>query len=494
MTKLPRHGHWIGGQSVAPASGEYLTSDNPFTGQDWYEFARGNAADVNLAVEAAIPAQADWSRFSASKRGRILVQVADLPEKEAHVLAELESRDNGKLFAEMTTLGLGMAAWFRYYGGMADKVEGTNIPPEDPSKFLFTRWEPIGVVGMITPWNSPLYLLVNKLAPALAGGNAAVIKPSEYVSLASVEFVKLCERAGVPAGLINVVTGLGIEAGQPLVAHPKVPKICFTGSDYGGQAIYEGAAKELKQVQLELGGKSPNIVFEDANFEAAVMGAVSGIFAAAGQTCIAGSRLLVQHSIHDAFVARLKEVAEGARLGDPMDPETNMGPIATKPQLEKIKSYVAIARGEGATVVCGGTPAEVPGSANRFFPPTILTGINNTMRIAREEVFGPVVSVIPFEDEAEAIAIANDTNYGLAAGIWTSDMGRAIRVSGAVQAGTVWVNTYRAGSHTAPFGGYKRSGIGREGGIDAIKSFMQQKSVIMSTDLSVANPFIARKG
>jgi aldehyde dehydrogenase (NAD+) len=492
LTDLPRHNHWIGGASLAPASGKYLTSDNPYTGEDWYSFARGNAEDVELAVAAAAKAQVAWAGMSGSQRGRVLHSIAELLEKEAGRLAELESRDNGKLLAEMATLGMGMAMWFRYYAGLADKVEGTVLPPESQSRFMFTRWEPLGIVGMITPWNSPLYLLVNKLAPSLAAGNAAVIKPSEYVSLATLEFAQLCERAGLPSGLINVVTGLGHECGQPIVQHPMIPKICFTGSEHGGEAIYEGAASGLKQIQLELGGKSPNIVFADADLEAAVMGAVSGIFAAAGQTCIAGSRLLLQRSIHDKFVARLKQVSAAARLGDPMSSDTNVGPIATKAQFEKIRDYVEIARKEGAKVELGGEPVEVAGSANRFFPPTILTGVTNQMRIAREEVFGPVLAVIPFDDEDEAIKIANDTSYGLAAGIWTSDIGRALRVSGAVQAGTVWVNTYRAGSHAAPVGGYKRSGLGREGGIDAIQSFMQRKSVIIETNLSVANPFIAR--
>ena len=493
MQSLPQYDLWIGGKPVAPASGEYLESHNPFSGEAWYRFARGGAADVERAVQAARAAQVEWAALSGSRRGRILVAIADLLEQQSGRLAELEVRDNGKLLAEMSTLGLGMAAWFRYYGGVADKMEGAVIPAESPSRFMYTRYEPLGVVGMITPWNSPLYLLCNKLAPSLAAGNGAVIKPSEFVSLATIEFVKMCEQAGVPPGLVNVVTGLGQEAGQAIVQHPDVPKICFTGSDYGGQAIYEAAAKGLKEVMLELGGKSPNIVFEDADFEAAVMGAVSGIFAAGGQTCIAGSRLLLQRSIHDRFVVRLKEVGAAAKLGDPLSPDTNVGPIATPPQFEKICKYVEIAKAEGATVALGGAPVQVAGSANRFFPPTILTGVNNGMRIAREEVFGPVVSVIPFEDEAEAIAIANDTIYGLAAGIWTSDMGRALRVSNAVQAGTVWVNTYRAGSHAAPFGGYKRSGLGREGGLDAMKAFMQVKSVIVSTDLAVANPFIARR-
>jgi aldehyde dehydrogenase (NAD+) len=383
--------------------------------------------------------------------------------------------------------------WYRYFGGLADKIEGTVIPTDKPNMFNFTRYEPFGVVGLITPWNSPLLLVAYKLAPALAAGNTAVIKPSEFTSASTLEFMELIAEAGFPDGVVNVVTGFGAEAGGPLVNHPDVAKIAFTGSDLSGQKIYEQGAKKLIPVTLELGGKSPNIVFDDADKEAAVMGAISGIFAATGQTCIAGSRLLVQKSIHDEFVARLIEVAKTAKIGDPMSLDTHVGPVTTPPQFKKVMDYLDIAKAEGANCVLGGGAYTGEGAkGSQFVEPTIFTGVSNDMRIAQEEVFGPVLSVIPFEDEADALQIGNDINFGLAAGVWTSDMGRAIRMSERLRAGTVWVNTYRVVSYMTPFGGYKRSGLGRENGQQAIMAYLQQKSVWIATETSAANPFIMK--
>ncbi|MEC7189807.1 MAG: aldehyde dehydrogenase, partial [Pseudomonadota bacterium] len=380
-----------------------------------------------------------------------------------------------------------------YFGGLADKIEGTVIPTDKPNMFNFTRYEPFGVVGLITPWNSPLLLVAYKLAPALAAGNTAVIKPSEFTSASTLEFMELIAEAGFPDGVVNVVTGFGAEAGGPLVDHLDVAKIAFTGSDLSGQKIYEQGAKKLIPVTLELGGKSPNIVFDDADKEAAVMGAISGIFAATGQTCIAGSRLLVQKSIHDEFVARLIEVAKTAKIGDPMSLDTHVGPVTTPPQFKKVMDYLDIAKAEGATCVLGGGAYTGEGAkGSQFVEPTIFTGVSNDMRIAQEEVFGPVLSVIPFEDEADALQIGNDINFGLAAGVWTSDMGRAIRMSERLRAGTVWVNTYRVVSYMTPFGGYKRSGLGRENGQQAIMAYLQQKSVWIATETSAANPFIMK--
>ena len=383
--------------------------------------------------------------------------------------------------------------WYRYFGGLADKVEGTVIPTDKPNMFNFTRYEPFGVVGLITPWNSPLLLVAYKLAPALAAGNTAVIKPSEFTSASTLEFMELIAEAGFPDGVVNVVTGFGAEAGGPLVDHPDVAKIAFTGSDLSGQKIYEQGAKKLIPVTLELGGKSPNIVFDDADKEAAVMGAISGIFAATGQTCIAGSRLLVQKSIHDEFVARLIEVAKTAKIGDPMSLDTHVGPVTTPPQFKKVMDYLDIAKAEGANCVLGGGAYTGEGAkGSQFVEPTIFTGVSNDMRIAQEEVFGPVLSVIPFEDEADALRIGNDINFGLAAGVWTSDMGRAIRMSERLRAGTIWVNTYRVVSYMTPFGGYKRSGLGRENGQQAIMAYLQQKSVWIATETSAANPFVMK--
>lgn len=485
--------HLVGGQPWKPSSGAYFTSENPYTGKPWSKVARGNAIDVDAAIKSALEGFRLWTATKPAAKARLMLKLADLVEENANFLGEIEVRDNGKLFAEMLAQMRYVAEWFRYFAGLCDKLEGSVIATDKDNIFNFTRHEPLGVIGMITPWNSPLLLLTWKLAPALAGGNVAVIKPSEFTSASTLEFARLFSKAGFPDGVINVVTGLGEEAGAALVDHRDIAKIAFTGSDTAGQKIYEAAAKTIKPVSLELGGKSPNIVFEDADIEAAVMGAISGIFAAAGQTCIAGSRLLLQQSIHDRFMDRLVSVASRARIGDPMDASTNVGPIATRPQYEKILKYIGIAKAEGATCVLGGGPCNgVSAQGNQFVLPTIFTNVLNSMRIAQEEVFGPVLAVISFDTEEDAYEIANDTAYGLGAGVWTNDIGRALRAAEKIKAGTVWVNTYRALSYTSPFGGYKRSGLGREGGLEAIWAYMQVKSVWISTKLDVADPFIMR--
>ena len=491
---MQQYQHFIGGSQVAPASGAYFDSENPYTGEVWAQIAEGTPADVERAVAAARAAfEGDWGALTPTARGKLLVELARLIEGEAAHLAEIEVRDNGKLIAEMSAQTKYMAEWYRYYGGLADKIEGSVIPSDKPGIFNFTRYEPLGVCAMITPWNSPLLLLAWKLAAALAAGNTAVIKPSEFTSASTLEFMPLFEKAGFPPGVVNVVTGFGKDVGASLVEHPDVAAVAFTGSDLSGQKVYEAAAKQIKHVSLELGGKSPNIVFEDADLEAAVMGAISGIFAATGQTCIAGSRLLLQRSIHDRFVERLVEVAREAKIGDPMSMDTHVGPVTTPPQYRKVLDYIEIARNEGAQCILGGKPYEGEGARGRqFVEPTIFTGVDNAMRIAQEEVFGPVLSVIPFDTEEDAIRIGNDIDFGLAAGVWTSDIGRAIRMSEKLRVGTLWINTYRAVSFTSPFGGYKRSGMGRESGLAGIREYLQVKSVWIAQDTSVANPFILR--
>jgi len=492
---LARYQMYIDGQWVNAGSGEQFESHNPYTGKAWALIPRGGATDVDRAVRAARKAftSGEWPKMNASRRGALLRKLGDLTTDKAKFLAEIEVRDNGKLLAEMSAQTAYMAQWYYYYGGLADKIEGQVIPIDKPDTFNYTRFEPLGVIGAIIPWNSPLLLTAWKLAPALAAGNTMVLKPSEYTSASLLEFMKIVEQAGFPPGVVNVVTGFGPEAGTPLVEHPLVAKIAFTGSDATGQKIYEAAAKGLKRVSMELGGKSPNIVFDDAEVDNAVKGAISGIFAATGQTCIAGSRLLVQRSIHDQFVEKLVAFAKTARMGDPMSLDTQVGPVTNQPQYRKVLSYIDIAKSEGVTTALGGSKASRPECGDGWFvEPTIFTGVKNSMRIAQEEVFGPVLSVIPFADEDEAIAIGNDVIYGLAAGVWTQNMRRAFLMAEKLQAGTVWVNTYRAVSYLSPFGGYKRSGLGRESGQEMIKEYLQTKSVWISTAKEVPNPFIMR--
>ncbi len=491
---LPRQQMLIDGEWTESASGEYFESFDPFTAKAWTLIPRGNADDVDRAVQAAHRAftSGDWPKMHASQRGLLLRKLGDLIARDAEALAAIEVQDNGKLISEMAGQLKYTPQWYYYYGGLADKIEGAVIPT-DKDAFNYTRHEPLGVCAAITPWNSPILLFGLKVAPALAAGNTLVVKPSEYTSASTLALVRLFEEAGFPKGVINVVTGFGPEAGEPLVKHPLVRKIAFTGSSKTGAHVYAQAALDIKRVSLELGGKSPNIVFDDCKMENAVKGVVSGIFAATGQTCIAGSRLLVQESIHNEFVDKLVDFAKTARMGNPMDYDTQVGPITNLMQYEKVLSYIDIAKSEGVETVLGGSKATRPECGDGWFvEPTVFTGVKNSMRIAQEEVFGPVLAVIPFRDEEEALEIGNDVVFGLAAGVWTEDMRRAITMSERLQAGTVWVNTYRAFSYTTPFGGYKRSGLGRENGQEAIQGYMQTKSVWISTSNEVPNPFVMR--
>ncbi len=492
---MQKHQLYIDGQFVDPAAGKWFESFNPYTGEAWTLIAQGDATDADRAVQAAYRAfsQGPWSTYTPTQRGLLLHKLGDLVARDFKKLAEIEVRDNGKLIAEMQAQCSYVPQWYYYFGGLADKIQGAVIPLDKKGYFNFTRNEPLGVVCAITPWNSPLLLAAWKLAPALAAGCTVVLKPSEFTSASTLEFVKLFEEAGFPPGVVNVVTGFGREVGTPLVEHPLVKKITFTGSDATGRAINQLAAANFKRVGLELGGKSPNIVFADAKIDDAVNGAVSGIFAATGQTCIAGSRLLVQETLHDAFVDKLITLAKTARMGDPMSMDTQVGPITTRPQYEKVLGFIDIAKNEGAELLMGGGAATRPECGTGWFvEPTVFAGVKNKMRIAQEEVFGPVLSVIKFNDEDEAVAIANDVRFGLGSGVWTSDIGRALRMAERIQAGTVWVNTYRAVSFMSPFGGYKDSGLGRENGMDAIREYLQVKSVWINSGAATGNPFVLR--
>lgn len=495
MAALQRFFNTVNGIECASNSGRWLPSDDPFTGAPWAEVPHCDVHDADAAVQAAHNAfnHGPWPRMTATARGKLLHRLAALIEERAAHLAAIETRDNGKLHAEMLGQVRYLPEYYHYFGGLADKVEGAVLPSDKQDIFSYTRYEPLGVVLCITPWNSPLLLLTWKLAAALAAGNTVVIKPSEFTSASTLEFVKLAKEAGFPDGVINTVTGYGHEIGDALVEHPLVAKVAFTGGDATGAAIYAKAARGMKHVSMELGGKSPNIIFADANLDDAVKGAISGIFAASGQTCIAGSRLLVQRSIYAEVAERVVAFAATAKLGNPMDSGTQVGPITTQPQRRKVLDYIAVAKAEGADCLLGGKIPDDPALESGWFvEPTIFGNVRNDMRIAREEVFGPVLSIIPFEDDEDAIRIANDTIYGLAAGVWTRDMRRAIRMVDAIRAGTIWVNTYRAVSFMAPFGGYKQSGIGRENGQDAIYEFLQTKCAWINLAEGVANPFVLR--
>lgn len=469
---------------------ETLDSFQPWSGKAWARIPRGQAVDANAAVEAAHAAlSGPWGALSASARGALLRRLADLLAREARHLAEIEVRDNGKILAEMRAQMAYLPEIYHYFAGLADKVEGTVPPIGRPGYFAYTRLEPVGVVAAITPWNSPLLLAASKIAPALAAGCTVVHKPSEYSSASALEFARLVEEAGFPAGVFNVVTGYGAEVGDALVRHPRVARISFTGGAQAGKAINQIAAARLIRCDLELGGKSPNIVFDDADLEMAANGVISGIFAASGQSCLAGSRLLVQDSIHDAFVERLLKIAQQAVVGNPLDEGTQIGPVTTEQQFAKVLDYIRIAKEDGATCVLGGERIDRTGW---FVQPTIFTDVTNDMRIAREEVFGPVLSVIRFRDEEEALRIANDCDFGLAAGIWTRDFGKAFRMSERLEAGTVWVNSYRMLSCQMPFGGYKESGTGRENGLEAIRANLEVKSIFLNHSAAVGNPFVMK--
>jgi aldehyde dehydrogenase (NAD+) len=484
---------FIDGVDTPPEGGAYFETTEPFSGRVWAQIGRGGAADADRAVRSAHAAFEDptWRGITATERGGMLRRFADLILANADRLGEIEQRDNGKLIAEVRGQVQGVAAWFHYYAGLADKDGGRVIPINKPGVFNYIKREPLGVVVAITPWNSPLALTAWKLAPALAAGNTVVVKPSEYTSASIVELARLGIEAGLPNGVLNVVTGFGHEIGEALVTHPLTRKVAFTGGEAGGRAVNIAAAAGFKSVTLELGGKSPNIILADADIDQAVKGAVSGIFGAAGQTCMAGSRLLVHASIHDMVVARLIDVLEAARIGDPTDPATQIGPIATRPQWQRILDYVRIAQDEGARLEYGGHALGGPGyGCGQFVVPAIFTGVTNDMRIAQEEVFGPVLAVISFDDDEEALAIANDTRFGLAAAVWTRDLERAMHFVDRLQAGTVWVNNFRSTSFTTTFGGYKDSGLGREGGPDAMRAYQQEKSVWITAKPDRANPFV----
>jgi aldehyde dehydrogenase (NAD+) len=471
---------FIDGQWVDAESGKTFVTPNPATGETLAEVAEADKADIDKAVAAARRAfDGKWSKLSARDRGRLLYKLSQLIEQNSAELAALETADNGKPIKESLYVDIPQVVEnFEYFAGWATKIEGETIPV--PGKmFNYTLREPIGVCGQIIPWNFPLLMAAWKLAPALAAGNTVVLKPAEQTPVGAMELAKLIQEAGFPEGVVNIVPGYGETAGAALAAHPGIDKIAFTGSTEVGKLIAKAAADNLTKVSLELGGKAPNIVFADSNLDQAVAGAMMGIFYNQGQVCCAGSRLFVEESVKDEFLSKLSEKADKIAVGDPMDKSTQMGPQVSEEQLNRIKGYVDIAKEEGAAVVTGGKSPQLEGAFQKgyFFRPTIFADVNNKMRVAQEEIFGPVVSVISFKDEDYLIKQANDTIYGLSAGIWTQDITRAHRFAREIKAGVIWINTYNMFNAASPFGGYKQSGYGREMGRHALDLYTQVKSV-----------------
>jgi acyl-CoA reductase-like NAD-dependent aldehyde dehydrogenase len=483
---------FINNEWVESASGKTFDSINPFTGKVWAQAPMGEKEDIDLAVKAAKSAfeTGEWSKLNGAQRAALLRKLGDLIEENAELLAISEVVDNGKLIREMLGQTKSLSGWCYYFSGLADKIQGESIPIDIPNMINYTVREPLGVVGAIVPWNSPLLLTLFKLGPALAAGNTMVIKPSEITPASILELAKLIEKAGFPPGVVNVVTGYGNTAGDALSRHPDVRKIAFTGSNATGKLIVKNSADHFARVSLELGGKSPNIIFDDADLSNAVNGVLAGIFAASGQTCMAGSRVLVHDSIYDEFVEKLVERTSQIRLGNPLDMESEMGTVAFKGQHEKVLGYIALGESEGAKLLHGGKRPTTPELENGLFvEPTIFGDVNNNMRIAQEEIFGPVVCLMRFKDEEDALRIANDTQFGLAAAVWTKDVQLAHRMANKINAGVVWINNYRKVSYASPFGGYKASGLGRENGIQAVYEYTQVKSIFIDTGNVITDPF-----
>ena len=492
MRDKPHYQLFIDGEWVEGSAGQVMLSQNPATGADWASFACAARADVGRAISAARRALEDpsWRDMTQTNRGKLLYRLADLVEQQAQEIGRIETTDSGKLLAETATQSAYVADYYRYYAGLADKIEGAVLPIDKPDMHVFTRREPIGVVVAIVPWNAQMFLTATKLAPALAAGCTVILKASEIAPAPMFEFARLIEAAGFPAGVVSVITGDAENCAIPLTQHPDIDRIAFTGGPETARHVVRNSAENFAVTSLELGGKSPILVFEDADLEGAANGLIAGNFGASGQSCVAGTRGLVQRSIFEDLAARIEAKMQGVVVGDPLLPETHIGPLCTAAQVERIEDTLTAARADGAHIRFGGAPLERPGN---YMAPTLVECASVETETLKVEMFGPVMSLLPFDTEEEAIRIANDTPFGLGSGVFTQNVARAHRVSARLKAGICWVNTYRAISPIAPFGGYGLSGYGREAGMDAILDYTRTKTTWISTsEEPMANPFVMR--
>lgn len=485
---------YINGQWCDANDGARLETSNPATGEVWASVPAAGEADVNQAVEAASLAlrEGPWAQMTATQRGRLLYRLGELCVEHAQHLGEIETIDSGKLARETRGQTAYVGDYYQYYAGLADKIQGAVLPIDKPDMQVFTRRVPIGVVAAIVPWNAQMFLAATKLGPALAAGNTVVLKASEQAPAPMFEFAKLVHEAGFPPGVVNVITGWGEPCGRALTSHPQVARVAFTGGPETARHVVRNTAENFAHLSLELGGKSPIVVFDDADLDGAVNGVIAGNFGASGQSCVAGSRVFVQSGLHAAFLDRLVERTGDIVIGDPLDDLTHVGPLATVAQIEKIESVVADSQAQGAELRCGGQRPEGLEQGN-YWQPTVLACPDQSVRSVREELFGPVCSVLQFDTEQQAIDLANDSQFGLGAGVFTENLSRAMRVSKAIRSGIVWVNTYRAISPISPFGGFGQSGYGREAGIDAVYDYTRTQAVWINTSSTpMSNPFVMR--